>query len=50
MYIDTHLHLENDSNIENIIKEAYKNNVKKLIISGCDKSGVLNALELVEKF
>lgn len=49
MYIDTHLHLENDNNTENIIKEAYENNVKKLIISGCDKNGILSALELIKK-
>jgi TatD DNase family protein len=50
MYIDTHLHLENDSNTEAIIKEAYENNVKKLIISGCDNNGILNALELIKRY
>jgi len=50
MYIDTHLHLENDSNTENIIKEACENNVKKLIISGCDKSGILHSIELIKKY
>ena len=50
MYIDTHLHLENDSNVDRIIKEAYENNVKKLIISGCDKDGIFNALELIKKY
>ena len=49
MYIDTHLHLENDNNTETIIKEAYENNVKKLIISGCDRKGILDALELIKK-
>ena len=48
MYIDTHLHLENDENTKSIIKEAYNNNVKKLIISGCDKKGIIDALEIIK--
>lgn len=50
MLIDTHLHMNNDANIENIIKEAYANDVKYLIISGCDKEGILDALEIIKKF
>lgn len=50
MLIDTHLHINNDDNIGNIIKEAYDNNVKYLIISGCDKKGILDALEIAKKY
>lgn len=47
MYIDTHLHLENNENIKSIIQEACNNNVKKLIISGCDKKGIIDAVEII---
>lgn len=50
MYIDTHLHLENNEKTSSIIEEAYQNNVKKLMISGCDKKGILDALEIIKKF
>lgn len=49
MYIDTHLHLDNNEQTKNIIEEAYKNNVKKLIISGCDKKGIIDVLEIIEE-
>ena len=48
MYIDTHLHLDNNEQTKNIIEEAYKKNVKKLIISGCDKKGIIDAVEIIK--
>lgn len=50
MYIDTHLHLENNERTSSIIEEAYQNKVKKLIISGCDKKGIIDALEIIKKY
>lgn len=50
MFIDTHLHLENDDKAKKIIEEAYNNNVKKLIISGCDKKGIIDALEIIKTY
>lgn len=49
MYIDTHLHLNNDENTKKIIEEASNNNVKKLIISGCDKQGIMDALDIIKE-
>jgi len=49
MYIDTHLHLDNSDKSRLIIEEAYNNNVKKLIISGCDKKGITDALEIIKE-
>lgn len=48
MLIDTHLHLDNNDKTSQIIKEAYDNNVKILIISGCDKQGIIDALEIIK--
>lgn len=52
MLIDTHLHLSKDDyeDIDLIIKRALDNNVKYLIVSGCDKKGIIEALELIEKY
>ena len=49
MYIDTHLHLVNNDKTKLIIEEAYNNNVKKLIISGCDKKGIIDAIEIIKE-
>lgn len=35
--IDTHCHLDLTDDIDTMIMEADNNNVKKFIISGCDK-------------
>lgn len=48
MLIDTHLHLDNDEQAQKKIEEAYINNVKMLIISGCDKQGIMDALEIIK--
>jgi len=45
MYIDTHFHLENDQ--KKIIDEAKSVNVKKFIISCCDKESITNASKLL---
>lgn len=52
MYIDTHCHLSKDDyeNIEEVINEAKKNNVKKLIISGCDKKSIKESLKIATKY
>lgn len=52
MYIDTHCHLSKDdySDIDLVINYAKENNVKLLIVSGCDKKGIKESLELIEKY
>ncbi|MBO5376235.1 MAG: TatD family hydrolase [Bacilli bacterium] len=52
MYIDTHCHISKKDydNIDQIIKDAEKNNVKKLIISGCDKDSIKESLEIAKKY
>lgn len=46
MFIDTHLHVEK-TKVSNIIREANDNNVGILIVSGCDKKGIIEAVELI---
>lgn len=50
MYTDTHLHLNKEyyDDIEEVIKEANDNNVKRLIISSFDKESILEAIEITE--
>lgn len=52
MYIDTHCHLsiEDYSNIDKIIADAKEQNVNKLIISGCDKKGIKESIEIANKY
>ncbi len=52
MYIDTHCHLSKDDydDIETVIKDANNNNVKKIIISGCDKKGIEESVEIASKY
>lgn len=52
MFIDTHCHLSKEyyENIEEIINKARNNNVNTLIISGCDKKGIIEGLELINKY
>ncbi|MBQ7137217.1 MAG: TatD family hydrolase [Bacilli bacterium] len=50
MYIDTHLHLNKEDDVKKIIKEATDANVQKLVISGCDKKGITEALEISSCF
>lgn len=49
MFIDTHLHLNNDEKAKHIIEEAYNHNVKSLIISGCDKNGIIESVEIINQ-
>lgn len=50
MYIDTHLHLSKNDDIESILKDCYSNNVGHLIISGCDKDAIIDALDIIDKY
>lgn len=52
MYIDTHCHLFNEyyNKIEEIIDECKKNNVNRIIVSGCDMKSNMEVLELVNKY
>jgi len=49
MYTDTHLHLNKEyyEDIEEVIKEANNNNVKRLIISSFDKDSIIEAIKIV---
>jgi len=51
MYIDTHCHLsKNDYNdINKVINDAKENRVEKLVISGCDKESIQEAIEIANK-
>lgn len=52
MYIDTHCHLsrEDYDDIDLVLKENKENGVSKIVISGCDKKGIEESLELCEKY
>ena len=52
MYIDTHCHLYKEyyNNIDDVINESIKNNVKKVIVNGCDMKSNMEALELAHKY
>lgn len=52
MFIDTHCHLENKyyDDINVVINNAIDAGVNKLIISGCDKNGILEGLEYLKKY
>lgn len=50
MFIDTHLHLSNNDDISNIVKEAKENDTSILIISGCDKEGIEDAISIIEEY
>ena len=49
MLIDTHLHIDKE-NASKVIKEAKDNNVEVLIVSGCDKKGIIDAIELISQY
>jgi TatD DNase family protein len=48
MYIDTHCHIskEDYDDIEKVINEAKENQVEYLIVCGCDKKGIEEAIEI----
>ena len=51
MFIDTHCHLsKEDYDIDRLIDNCKSNGVDTLIISGCDKKGILEGLEIIEKY
>ena len=52
MYIDTHCHLSKDDyeNIDDVIKSAKEENVKYLVVSGCDKKSIKESIEICQKY
>lgn len=52
MYIDTHCHLSSEyyQDIERVVLDAADANVKKLIISGCDKKGIEESIKIASEF
>ncbi len=51
-FIDTHSHIfrEYYDNIDEVIKEAKKNNIDKIIISGCDLKSNIEIIDLIKKY
>lgn len=49
MYIDTHLHLEKEDSFEEVLQKAKEKNVQTLIISGCSRKGIDDALYIATK-
>ena len=52
MYIDTHCHLsvEDYDDIEQIILDNRRNGIEKIIVSGCTKDSIKEAIELANKY
>lgn len=52
MFIDTHCHLsvKDFDDIEKVIKEAESADVRRIIISGCDKDSIKEAVEISKKY
>jgi len=52
MFIDTHCHLSKEyyGDLDQIIKKCQSSQVKTLIISGCDKKGIIEGLEIIKKY
>lgn len=52
MYIDTHCHLsvEDYDDIEQVILDNRKSGVEKIIVSGCTKDSIKEAIELSKKY
>ena len=48
--VDTHCHLSLTDDIDSILMDAERNNVKKLIISGCDKKSIRDGLEIIYRY
>ena len=48
--IDTHCHMSLTDDIDGLIMDAEKNNVKKFIISGCDKRSIRDGLEIIYRY
>ncbi len=52
MYIDSHCHLSKEyyENLDEIVNKAKENKVNTLIISGCDKNGIIEGLDIIKKY
>lgn len=48
--IDTHCHLSLIDDIDTYLMESERNNVKKVIISGCDKKSIREGLEIIKRY
>ena len=48
--IDTHCHLSLVDDIDTYLMDAERNNVKKIIISGCDKQSIRDGLEIIKRY
>lgn len=50
--IDTHIHLNHEdykNDLEEVIQRSKKENVKKVVVIGCDYQGILKAIEILKK-
>ena len=52
MYIDSHCHLSKEyyDSLDEIVNKAKENKVNTLIISGCDKNGIIEGLDIIKKY
>ena len=53
MFIDTHVHLNDEAllqHIDEVINDAFKNDVKKMLVVGWDKASSIKAIEFAEKY
>lgn len=52
MFIDTHCHLYDEyySDMDRVIQNAVKNNVKRVIVNGCDMKSNKEVLKLIKKY
>ena len=52
MYIDSHCHLSKEyyENLDEVVNKAKENKVDTLIISGCDKNGIIEGLDIINKY
>lgn len=52
MFIDTHCHIFNEyySDIEEVINRCKENNIKRIVVSGCDMKSNREVLELANKY
>ena len=48
--VDTHCHMSLMDDIDGMIMDAGHNNVKKIIISGCDKRSIRDGLEIIYRY
>ena len=48
--VDTHCHMSLTDDIDSLIIDAMQNNVKKMIISGCDAKSIRDGLEIIYRY